>query len=152
MSSDGPLTRSGFTPTEQDVAALMEWFARYDAYVRNGDTQAMAEAALFPITVITNDSAGNCVSQEWDHETFVQAMSTTAEGTDLSDAEIANRREPVFLDRDLAVVVTDSTVTAGGRAQHMRYVDIMVKQDGGWRFKSMIQAGWGGMLREHLGA
>jgi hypothetical protein len=54
----------------------------------------------------------------------------------------------VFLNRDLAVVITDSTVTAGGEVQHMRYVDVMAKSGGAWGFKSMIQAGWGDMLTQ----
>ena len=53
---------------------------------------------------------------------------------------------------DLAVVVTDSTVTADGQTRHMRYVDVMAKTGGEWRFKSMIQAGWGDMLTQYLGA
>jgi hypothetical protein len=66
--------------------------------------------------------------------------------------KLENRRSPVFLGPDLAVVVTDTTVTAGHEVTYMRYADVMAKSGGRWRFKSMVQAGWGDMLREHLGA
>ena len=63
-----------------------------------------------------------------------------------------NHREPVFLNGDLAVVVTNATVAADDTTHHMRYCDVMAKVGGEWRFTSMIQAGWGDMLKEHLGA
>ena len=152
MSSQSPLTATGFIPSEQDRQRLLEWFARYDVHVRNNETDAMADMALFPIVVMTNDSAGECVTQEWDRDTFVQAMAMNTDSADPSEMKFTNEREPVFLNSDLAVVVTNSTVTMDGQEQHMRYVDIMAKQDGEWRFKSMIQAGWGDMLKQYLGA
>jgi ketosteroid isomerase-like protein len=152
MSNQSPLTTTGFVPSEHDTQSLLEWFARYDELVRRNDTEAMADMALFPLIVMTNDSAGDCVTQEWDRETFVQAMAMNMEGSDPAAMDFVNEREPVFLNSDLAVVVTSSTVTMNGQEQHMRYVDIMAKQDGQWRFKSMIQAGWGDMLKEYLGA
>jgi hypothetical protein len=152
VDSDGPLTASGFTPRDEDVRELMGWFERYDALVRDGRTQEMADMALFPIVVMTNDSAGECVTQEWDRETFVRAMGMSEGGTDPSGVEIVNERQPFFLGHDLAVVVTNSVVTTDGRTRHMRYADIMARRAGGWRFKSMIQAGWGDMLKEYLGA
>lgn len=143
-----PLTDSGFVATEQDTADLMAWFAEYDALAARNEVEAMADVALFPITVVTNDSTGNGVTQVWDRAAFVQAMTAAMEG-ELSDLTMENRREPTFLNRDVAVVVTDSTVTAGGRVQHLRYADVMVKRDGSWRFTSMIQAGWGDMLKQY---
>lgn len=151
MTSQTPFTATGFTPSEQDTQSLLDWFTRYDTHVQRNETDAMADMALFPIIVMTNDSAGDCVTQEWDRETFVQAMAMNTADPD-QEMELRNEREPVFLNSDLAIVVTNSTVTMDGEQQHMRYVDIMAKKDGQWRFKSMIQAGWGDMLKEYLGA
>ena len=147
MTEQSPFTATPFTPAAGDVRTLLDWYDRYDAHARRHDIEAMADMALFPLVVMTNDSAGECVAQEWDRETFVQAMDT---GT--SSADIANRREPVFLGGDLAVVVTDATVTEDGQVRHMRYVDVMARSGGEWRFKSMIQSGWGDMLRQYAGA
>ncbi|MCA2218361.1 nuclear transport factor 2 family protein [Jidongwangia harbinensis] len=148
MTDQSPFTATHFAPTADDTETLLAWFARYDDHVRRNDTAAMADMALFPLVVMTNDSAGECVTQEWDRETFLQAMGMGADPS----TRIDNERRPVFLNSDLAVVVTDSTVTADGRTRYMRYVDVMAKTGGQWRFKSMIQAGWGDMLKEYLGA
>lgn len=146
QTDQSPLTEAGFVP-EQDTADLLAWFAEYDSLAARNDVEAMADAAHFPITVITNDSDGNGVTQVWDRAAFVRAMSAAMEG-ELADLTMGNDRRPTFLNRELAVVVTDSTVTAGERVQHLRYADVMVKSDGAWRFTSMIQAGWGDMLKQ----
>ena len=145
--SQSPITEAGFVPTEQDTADLLAWFAEYDALAVAKDIEAMADRAHFPITVITNDSAGNGVTQVWDRAAFVRAMGAAMEG-DMGDLTMENHRRPTFLNRDLAVVVTDSTVTVGGDVRHLRYADVMVKSDGSWRFTSMIQGGWGDMLKQ----
>ena len=146
MTEQSPLSTTPFTPTPQDTAGLLEWFGRYDELARRNDVEAMADTARFPLTVTTNDSAGECVTQQWDRGMFVRAMDTSGA------AALVNHREPVFLNRDLAVVVTNTTMTDKDQTHHMRYVDVMAKVGGGWRFTSMIQAGWGDMLKEHLGA
>lgn len=152
MSEQSPITAAAFTPTARDVEGLLAWFAAYDALAAEGDVEAMADVAVFPLTVTTNDSAGECVTQQWDRATFVQAMGMAGGEPGAPRPRLDNHRQPVFLNAHLAVVVTDSAVTTADQVQHMRYVDVMARRGGEWRFTSMIQAGWGDMLREHLGA
>ena len=109
----------------------------------------MAGTALFPFTVMSNDSAGECVTQQWDRATFIQAMG---QATDGPQPELENHREPRFLGPDIAVVVTTTAMTSGTDVRHMRYADVMAKTGGRWRFTSMVQAGWGDMMRQYLGA
>ena len=150
MTEQSPLSATHFTPTTHDTETLLAWFERYDEHARRNDTAAMADMALFPLTVMTNDSAGECVVRQWDRDTFRQAMDMALAGP--SSVEIANERRPVFLNRDLAVVVTDASVTVAGQTRHMRYVDVMAKTGGEWRFTSMIQDGWGDMLKQQPAA
>ncbi|UWZ34134.1 hypothetical protein Drose_23090 [Dactylosporangium roseum] len=152
MTEQSPYTATGFTPSEDEVRHLLAWYAEYDAHVEHGRVAEMADMALFPLVVMTNDSAGECVTQEWDRATFVQAMGMAVGDGDPAAPKLDNRRQPVFLGPDLAVVVTDTTTTLGDQVRHMRYVDVMARTGGRWRFKSMVQAGWGDMLRDQLGA
>lgn len=141
-----------FVPSEQDIDSLKEWFAQYEAHVLKNELDDMAAMAVFPLVVITDDSNGNCVSQAWDVPTFKQAMDLNAQGVDLSTVTIQNNRNPVFLSENLAVVITDTITTIAGNPQQSRYADIMVKEDGKWKYKSMIQSSWGDMLKEYFGA
>lgn len=143
LTDQNPLTTVPFQATAEQTRELLDWFDRYDAYARDLDTAAMADMGRFPLTVTTNDSRGECVTQQWDRDTFVQSMSMAA-----TSAAISNLRHPAFLNADLAVVVTDSTVTTDGQTLHMRYADVMAKVAGEWRFTAMIQAGWGDLLNQ----
>lgn len=147
MTDQSPFTTAPFTPTPEETRHLLDWFDRYDEYARRDDTEAMADVARFPLTVTTDDSRGECVTQEWDREAFVRSM-----GMNGTTATIDNKRLPFFLDRDLAVVITDSTITTDDRTHHMRYADVMAKVGGEWRFTHMIQAGWGDMLQQYQAA
>lgn len=151
MADPTHLSDTGFAPTDRQRQDLLDWFAAYDAMAARNDLSGMADQALFPITVVTNDSAGECVSQQWDRDTFVRSQELAAAGAD-GEMTLDNHREPVFLNDDLAVVITNSVVTLDGQTQHMRYADVMVKSAGAWKFRCMVQAGWGDMLKEYLGA
>lgn len=152
MPDQSPLSHAAFTPTEAERRSLLEWFERYDTHHRAHRIEAMAEMALFPVIVMTDDSAGECVTRQWDRETYLKAMRLADQGVDQTSMELRNHRQPVFLSPDLAVVVTDSTVTLDGVTHHMRYVDVMAKADGEWKFKCMIQTGWGDMLKQFRAA
>jgi hypothetical protein len=143
-----PFTSTPFVPSDQQVTDLLAWFTAYDALARKNDVEAMADQALFPLTVISHDSAGERVTQQWDRATFVQAMGAATDGP---QPTLENHREPHFLSADLAVVVTTTVVTSGTDVQYMRYADVMAKSEGRWRFTSMVQAGWGDMMREYFG-
>jgi hypothetical protein len=56
-------------------------------------------------------------------------------------------RTPFFLTNNLVAVITDAVVTGGGQVYEMRYADILVKVDGQWKFQTMVQGGWGDMLK-----
>ena len=144
--------QSAFTPGEQDVKSLMDWFTKYQSHILKNELNEMAAMAVFPLAVVTDDSNGNYVSQEWDIATFKRAMDLTSQGVDLATISIENNRNPLFLGENLAVVITDAITTVAGETKQSRYADIMVKQDGVWKYKSMIQSGWGDMLKQYFGA
>jgi hypothetical protein len=141
-----------FTPDKEDVKSLTAWFEKYQSHVLKNELDEMAAMAIFPLIVVTDDSNGNCVSQSWDVATFKQVMDLAAQGVDLSTVTIENNRNPIFLSKNLAIVISDAITTIAGQPQQSRYADIMVKQDGAWKYKSMIQSGWGDMLKQYFGA
>ncbi|NJQ03083.1 nuclear transport factor 2 family protein [Streptomyces sp. PLAI1-29] len=140
-----PAAGAGFTPGEEDLRSVTEWFARYDALAARGEVEAMAGMALFPLNVVTDDAAGEGSAESWDRERFTATMGevTAGAGGD-SPVTFESVRTPHFLTASLVLVVTDAVMTAGGHRQAVRYADLLVKRDGAWRFQTMIQGGWGG--------
>ncbi|POX35982.1 hypothetical protein C3486_35985 [Streptomyces sp. Ru73] len=134
-----------YVPTERERRELDEWFARYDALSAAGDVEAMADMAVFPLNLVTDDSAGDGVTGQWSREEFTRTMREVMGGGE--EVTFASQRTPHFLSAALAVVFTDAVFTVGGRPQSVRYADVLVKRDGAWAFQTMIQGGWGEVLR-----
>ena len=139
------LPDTGYTPTAEDRASLDAWFAEYDAASGKRDVERMADLAVFPLNLVSDDSAGDGRSAQWDREQFVAVM-TQVMGGGSEDITFESTRTPVFLSPSMAVVLTDSTMTADGESQRLRYADILLKRDGRWAFQTMIQGGWGDNL------
>lgn len=139
------LPDTGYTPTAEDRASLDAWFADYDAASGGRQIQRMADMAVFPLNLVSDDSAGDGRSAQWDREQFIETM-THVMGEGSQDIAFESTRTPVFLSAAMAVVFTDSTMTAEGQTQQLRYADILIRRGGTWAFQTMIQGGWGDNL------
>jgi len=125
---------------------IESWFAAYDEPSKRSDVEGMANMAVFPVHVVTEDSEGNGYTENWTRERFVQTMTEAMKGTP-KDMQMKAVRTPFFLTKDLAVVITDATIMIGAQEQVLRYADILVKIGGNWKFQTMAQGGWGDMLK-----
>ncbi|MFJ8694429.1 nuclear transport factor 2 family protein [Streptomyces roseolilacinus] len=139
------LPETGYAPTAEDRAGLDAWFAEYDARSARRDVAGMADMAVFPLNLVSDDPAGDGRSAQWDRERFVATM-TGVMGDGSEDIAFESTRTPVFLSPAMAVVFTDSTMTAGGETRQLRYADVLIKRGGAWAFQTMIQGGWGDTL------
>ena len=143
-----PTEGAAFVPTADDLAGIDAWFARYDALATAGDVEAMADMALFPLNLATDDAQGNGSAWQWTREQFVSGMGAAMgpEGPEggATGVTMELTRTPHFLTPQLAIVVTDAVHTAGGTTHRLRYADLLVKRDGRWLFQTMVQGGWGG--------
>ncbi|ATW50491.1 hypothetical protein [Streptomyces peucetius] len=140
------LPDTGYTPSAEELASIQEWFAEYDRHSGARDIERMADMAVFPLNLISDDTAGNGASAQWDRQQFVETM-THVMGDGDTDITFESVRTPVFLSPAMAVVFTDSTMTMDGRTQQLRYADILIRRDGKWAFQTMMQGGWGDNLR-----
>lgn len=131
---------AAFVPTDEDRASVAAWFARYDALAAKVDLEAMADQAVFPLNVVTDStSAGS--AEQWTRERFIETMGAVM--GDSGEVSMDSTRHPIFLSANLAFVVTDATMTIGDQSHAVRYADLLVKIDGGWRFQTMVQSGFG---------
>lgn len=142
------LPDTGYTPTAAELASVDAWFATYDAHSAKREIERMADLAVFPLNLVSDDSAGDGASAQWDREQFIGTMThVMGDGAD-GDITFDSVRTPVFLSAAMVVVFTDSTMTtANGESQQLRYADVLIKRGGKWAFQTMIQGGWGDNLR-----
>ncbi|GGM26699.1 MULTISPECIES: nuclear transport factor 2 family protein [Micromonospora] len=136
-----PPADAGFVPGPEDLAAIDEWFRRYDALAAAGDVAGTADLALFPLNTVTDDAAGQASAQQLDRAAYLEMMGGVLGGP--ADLQMESTRTPHFLTGSLVVVLTDAQFTIDGQRQRVRYADVLVKVDGQWRFQTMVQGGWG---------
>ncbi|MFF4173861.1 nuclear transport factor 2 family protein [Streptomyces sp. NPDC001744] len=133
---------TGYAPTAEDRASLEAWFAEYDSHCTACRIEDMADMAVFPLNLVSDDSRGHGRSAQWDRRQFVETMKhVMGEGVSFSST-----RTPVFLSAAMAVVFTDCVMTVDGEEQRTHYADVLVRKDGTWAFQTMIQGGWGDQL------
>ncbi|MEU0986500.1 nuclear transport factor 2 family protein [Streptomyces sp. NPDC005953] len=139
------LPDTGYQPTAEGRKSVDAWFAEYDALSAGRKVERMADMAVFPLNLVSDDSAGNGRSAQWDRAQFIETMSQVMGGGS-EDITFDSVRTPVFLSAAMAIVFTDSTMTVEGHTQQLRYADILIRRDGAWGFQTMIQGGWGDNL------
>ncbi|MFF9346259.1 nuclear transport factor 2 family protein [Streptomyces sp. NPDC014734] len=139
------LPDTGYVPTTEDRASLAAWFEEYDACSARRDIGRMADMAVFPLNLVSDDAAGDGRSAQWDRERFVTTM-TQVMGGGGEDISFESTRTPVFVSPSMAVVFSDSAMTAEGRTRHLRYADVLIRRNGRWAFQTMLQSGWGDNL------
>ncbi|MFF8956224.1 nuclear transport factor 2 family protein [Streptomyces sp. NPDC014894] len=141
-----PLPDAGHIPTAEELAEIDAWFAAFDSYSGRREIERMADVAVFPLNLVSDDAEGNGASAQWDREQYIATMTQVMGGGD-EDIAFESTRTPVFLSSAMVIVFSDSVMTAGGRSQRMHYADVLIKRDGAWAFQTMIQGGWGENLR-----
>ncbi|MGY1454421.1 nuclear transport factor 2 family protein [Streptomyces sp. SS8] len=140
---------TGYTPTEEDLRSLEEWFASYDELAScptPENIERMADMAVFPLNLVTDGSDGDGRTAQWDRRRYTGTMNAVMGGAGDGEVRFESARTPFFLSSCLVVVFTDSVMTAGGEEHRMRYADILVRRGGVWRFQTMVQSGWAEML------
>ncbi|MFE7134729.1 nuclear transport factor 2 family protein [Streptomyces sp. NPDC057638] len=139
------LPDAGYVPTDDEIASVHAWFAEYDAAAARRDIERMADLAVFPLNLVSDNAAGQGASAQWDRQQFVATM-TQVMGEGAEDITFESVRTPVFLSPAMVIVFTDSTMTAGGETQRLRYADVLIRREGQWAFQTMLQGGWGDNL------
>ncbi|MGC4941883.1 nuclear transport factor 2 family protein [Kribbella sp. DT2] len=132
---------TGFVPSEQDVASVLVWFEQYDALAAAKDYEGMADLAVFPLNEVTDDGKGAGSATQTGRSAYVEQMAQVMGGAD--DVTMETVRTPHFLSDALVFVISDGTMTYQGQTTPIRYGDLLLKTDGGWKFQTMVQGGWG---------
>jgi hypothetical protein len=144
MSKVGPTTRK-VTKEKDDKKGIEAAFKAADDAMKKGDINAYAALADFPITMITDDSAGNATVSPADHDAFVKMMGPAMNMP--KDMKMSAKHNISLLSDNLAVVVDENTMTMGKVKATWKSEEVMVQKDGKWLFKTMTEAGWGDLMK-----
>jgi hypothetical protein len=143
MSKMGPWTR-----TAKDEKAIKkeinDLFKQSEDLMKAGDQAGLLAQIDFPVMMITDDSKGVPSGDLWNQEKYVQVMKPFWENQS-KDAKMTHKLAITVLSDSLADVIDDFSMTEGRKHHTGTNTSVLVKRDGHWKWKVMVEAGWGDM-------
>lgn len=143
MSQMGPAMRKPTNEgqTKKEIEAL---YKKVEEAEKSGDMEAMFSGIDFPVYMVTDDMKGVPEAKEFNREQYTAMMKPFMENMP-KDMKMTHKRSITVLSDSLANVVDDFSMTMGKKKITGRNVSLLVKRDGQWKWKTMVEAGWGGM-------
>lgn len=142
-SQFGPWGRKP-TNEQQSRREIEAFFREEDELLKRRDFDATLSRIDFPVYMATDDAQGAVEAREVDREAYIAMMKPMYDGMP-SGTEMKQQPQVTLLSDALAVVVVDVTMVEDGHVRTSKSHGLLVKRDGRWKWKSMVEAGWGGM-------
>ena len=143
MSKMGPWARkpTNERATKKEITA---WFKAQEQLEKKGDMDGMLAAVDFPVYMVTDDAKGMTEASSTNKEQYVEMMKPFHENMP-KDMKARHKQTITVLSDNLAMVTDDFSMTHGKMKMAGRNAGLLVKKDGKWMWKMMVEAGWGGM-------
>lgn len=141
LSKMGPWTRkpTNEAKTRKEVEAFIK---EEDAIMQRGDFEASLARMDFPFFMATDNSQGVPRSESYDRQRYTEMMRPMME--QMPKPTNLRHNPTITVLSDSLVTVTDNySMTIGGQKRTGRNAALLVKQDGQWKWKAFIEAGWG---------
>ncbi len=143
-STSSPM--EGWTPRKvmheaQDKKEIQGVFKSLEDAGKKGDVEAAAALFDFPVLMATDDSKGEAKTDSWDKEKWTASMAPFYKP--MPSMKMTHKTSTFFITDSLASVADTCTMTMGGKSTSSRSAMILVRKDGKWLVKSMVEGGWG---------
>lgn len=143
MTKMGPGARKP-TNEKQTKKEVTEFFKQQEELGKKGDMEAALMAYDFPVFMVTDDLKGVPESKLYSREEYVAMMKPFYENMP-KDMKMTHKPTIVVLSDSLASFTDEFTMTMGKQKVSGRNAGLLVKVNGQWKWKALVEAGWGGM-------
>lgn len=142
MSKMGPWSRKpkNEAATKKEIVAF---FKAEETVAKSGDIEALAARVDFPVYMATDDATGKPSAAPWTKEQWVEMMKPMLSDMH-KDTKFTHKPTITVLSDNLAIVTDDFTMTTGKQKLSGKNGGLLVKVGDQWKWKSMVEAGWGG--------
>ncbi|WP_309889978.1 hypothetical protein [Archangium sp.] len=142
----GPGARK-VTNEKQTKKEVTEFFKQQEEFAKKGDFESAMASYDFPVYMATDDLKGVPETKEYSREEYVAMMKPYYENMP-KELKITHKPTITVLSDSLVMATDDFTMTLGKQKVTGKNASLLVKRDGKWKWKSMIEAGYGGMPAE----
>jgi hypothetical protein len=132
---------------QADKKEIMALFQAMERAEKKGDLDAAAALVDFPVLMVTDDSKGQAVSGTWDREMWVKVMEPFYKHP-MQDVKVTHRSSIFMVSDSLASVDDQATIRHGKRTMLARNSTLLIRKDGKWLVKAMVEGGWGDLMNE----
>ena len=143
LTAMGPGARKP-TNEKQTKKEIEDTFKKMQEAEKSGNLDVMFAAVDFPVFMVTDDLKGVPEEKLYSREEYIAMMRPMMENMP-KDLKMTHKWQITVISDSLANVVDDFTMTRGKQKVTGRNVMLLVKRDGQWKSKTMVEAGWGGM-------
>jgi len=147
MTKMGPASR---VPKNEkaDKKELEAYFKANEEAGKKGDVNAMADMVDFPVTMGTDDSKGVYSQKDVSRDDYIKMMTPFMEmmKNPPKGMKMTMTGQCFILSDDLASCEGANTMTMGKNKTKTNSQMLMVRKDGKWKAKTMVEAGWGDMM------
>lgn len=145
MSKMGPGARKP-TNEAKTKKEVQDFFKKMEDMEKKGTgtVEDMAAEVDFPVYMATDDLKGVPETKEYSREEYIAMMKPMFEHMP-KDMKMTHKPTITVLSDSLVNVVDDFSMTQGKQKTTGRNAGLLVKRDGQWKWKVMVEAGWGGM-------
>lgn len=149
LKAMGPGARKP-TNEKQTKKEVMEFLKQQEELGKKGDMEAALAAYDFPVYMATDDLKGVPEGKAYSREEYAAMMKPFYENMP-KDLKMTHKPTITVLSDSLVNVIDDFTMTQGKQKITGRNASLLVKRDGQWKWKMMVEAGYGGMSPEGAG-
>jgi hypothetical protein len=143
MTTMGPWTRK--SKNEKQVKKeVMDFFKQAEELAKKADFEGALARVDFPVFMITDDANGTPETDAWTKEKYTAQMKPFWDNMP-KDMKVTHKQNIVVLSDSLVSYTDDFTMTMGKQKMSGRSAGILIKRDGQWKWKTMAEAGWGGL-------
>lgn len=150
MSKAGPMTRLPKN-AQDDHKQLDEFFKSWAAASQKGDVETMASMVDFPVMMMTDNSKGVFSESNMSRDQWMAVMKPGMDPAKMKDVKMSHSGKCFLLSDDLASCEAVAGFQMGKMKGQFNTQSIMVRKDGKWMMKSMMESGWGDMPMPNTG-
>ena len=136
---------------QADKKEILALFKSMEVAEKKGDLDAAAALVDFPVLMVTDDAKGQAMSGTWDKEKWTKVMEPFYKHP-MSDVKVTHKANIFMISDSLASVDDQATITHGTKSIRARNSTLLVRKDGRWFVKAMVEGGWGDVMKKEPAA
>ncbi len=124
---------------KKEVTAFLK---QEDDITKKGDFEASVARIDFPVFMLTDNAAGVPSGEGYTRDQYVKMMKPMWDGMP-KDMQTTHGYTLTVLSDSMVGLVDSYSTKTGKEKMSAKNMSLLVKRNGEWKWKSMIEAGWG---------